>query len=61
MMWTAIGCLIGGLILLIWMLIWNSTSQKDPASRASYTRWQGLMQVAYLALFMASAVLFLIW
>ena len=42
MMWTAIGCLIGGLILLIWMLIWNSTSQKDPASRASYTRWQGL-------------------
>ena len=61
MMWTAIGCLIAGLILLVAMFVWNSTSAKDPARRAAYERNKGYLQIGYLLLFIASAVLFLIW
>ncbi len=61
MMWTAIGCLIAGFILLIAMFIWSAASKKDPAKRQSFKKWQGTMQVCYLLFFMAAAVLFLIW
>lgn len=61
MMWTAIGCLIAGLILLIAMFAWNSAAAKDPAKMEKFKKWQGTLQVGYLIFFMASAVLFLIW
>lgn len=61
MMWIAIGCLIVGLILLIAMFVWNSASIKSPSKRASFQKWHGTLQISYLVLFMASAVLFLIW
>lgn len=61
MMWIAIGCLIVGLILLVTMFVWNSSSVKDPSKRAAFMKWQGLIQIGYLVLFIAAAVLFLIW
>lgn len=61
MMWTAIGCLIAGLILLISMFAWDSASSKDQSKRAAYETWRPRLQVGYLLLFMASAVLFLLW
>lgn len=61
MLWTAIGCLIGGLVLLAIYFIGDARSKKSEECKVRYTKVKGYIQVAYLLLFMASAVLFLIW
>ena len=61
MMWTAIGCLIAGVLVMIAMFIWQGTAIKDPEKWATFNRWRMPMMVTYLLLFIASAVLFLIW
>lgn len=61
MLWTAIGCLIGGIVLLGVYFVWDSVSSRDEERRRRFARWRPAVQVGYLVLFMAAAVLFLIW
>lgn len=61
MLWTAIGCLITGVIVMIGMFWWQGVAIRNPEKWSAFNRYRGIMQVAYLALFIAAAVLFLIW
>lgn len=61
LMWTAIGCLIAGILVMIAMFIWQGKAIKDPEKWDTFNSWRIWMMVLYLILFIASAVLFLIW
>lgn len=61
MLWTAIGCLIAGVIIMIAMFWWQSAAIRNPESWAKFNKWRMPMMIAYLILFIASAVLFLVW
>lgn len=60
MLWTAIGCLIAGVIVMISMFVWQAKAIKDPASWAKFNRGRMPMMVTYLLLFIAASVLFLL-
>lgn len=60
MLWTAIGCLIAGVIVMISMFVWQGRAIKDPSEWARFNRCRMPMMVAYLLLFIAAAVLFLL-
>lgn len=60
MLWIAIGCLIAGVIVMISMFVWQGRAIKDPSEWARFNRCRMPMMVAYLLLFIAAAVLFLL-
>ncbi|RXE73002.1 hypothetical protein ED551_10810 [Muribaculaceae bacterium Isolate-013 (NCI)] len=60
MLWTAIGCFIAGVVVMISMFIWQGKAIKNHEEWGVFNRWRMLMMVAYLLLFIASAVLFLL-
>ncbi|HAP29976.1 MAG TPA: hypothetical protein DCR26_07620 [Porphyromonadaceae bacterium] len=60
MLWTAIGCFIAGVVVMISMFIWQGKAIKKHEEWGVFNRWRMLMMVAYLLLFIASAVLFLL-
>ncbi len=61
MLWTAIGCLIAGVLVMIGMFWWQGVAIKSPEQWARFNRWRIWLMVVYLLLFMAAAVLFLVW
>lgn len=61
MLWTAIGCLIAGVIVMIGMFVWQNRAIKNPDEWSRFNRYRGLLQIIYLLLYIAAAVLFLIW
>lgn len=61
MLWTAIGCLIAGVVVMIGMFVWQNRAIKNPDEWRRFNRYRGLLQVIYLLLYIAAAVLFLIW
>lgn len=61
MLWTAIGCLIGGIVLLAIYFIGSYRATKSEECKVRYQKVKGYIQIAYFLLFVAAAVLFLIW
>ena len=60
MLWTAIGCFIAGVVVMISMFVWQGKAIKNHEEWAAFNRWRMPMMVAYLLLFIAAAVLFLL-
>lgn len=61
MLWTAIGCLIAGVVIMIALFVWQGQAIKSPEKWETFNRYRGLMQVLYLLFYVAAAVLFIIW
>lgn len=61
MLWIAIGCFIGALIVFNAMWVWKSRASRDPAKLERFLKYKTYMQIAYFLLFIASAVCFLLW
>lgn len=59
--WTAVGCLIAGVILLIMFFVGQSRSQDHPECAVRFNRYKGVIQVGYLLFFVAAAVLWFIY
>lgn len=61
MLWTAIVCLVIGVIVMIGMFVWQNKAIKNPDEWSRFNRWRMPLQVIYLLLFVAAAVLFILW
>lgn len=59
--WTAVGCLIAGVILLILFFFGQSRAQNDAQCAVRFNRVKGMIQIGYLVFFVAAAVLWFIY
>lgn len=60
-LWTAIGCLIAGVVLLIMFFIGQGRAQRDAECAVRFNRLKGYLQIGYLVFFVAAAVLWFIY